>query len=66
MIKYAIIPSNIDFECVVCRQKADYVLKFNRNDLGDVHTYFCKKCFEKFKHDFKNNNLVKLDVSAHL
>lgn len=60
MIRYALLPSNCELNCVICKNKADYALKFTRRDEGDIHTFFCKKCFERFKTDFKNNDLKEI------
>ena len=59
-MRFAKIPEKFNFECV---QKADYVLKFTRRDTGDIHSYFCERCFKKFKTNFRKDNLTEIKLS---
>ena len=59
-MRYAKIPDRFDIKCVICHDRADYCLKFTRRDVGDIHSYFCKRCFTRFKNDFRKDNLKEI------
>lgn len=62
-MRFAKIPEKFNFEYVICHQKADYVLKFTRRDTGDIHSYFCERCFKNFKTNFRKDNLTEIKLS---